>query len=153
MSPIEESNMTMKLTYYDEVTPVDYEPSGFLSTPFVQPKLPAGTEGFRIGQVSTLYHGVQLGVQSIASGGQGEDFREIQLRQQDQANQCLDTEIQHPQIQNPEVDIPISSTPASTTVQSRRSPPSSISVSIARQWAAWLAQARPDMDCISERNT
>ena len=47
MSPIEESHMTMKLTYYDEVTPVDYEPCGFLSTPHVQPQLPAGIEGVR----------------------------------------------------------------------------------------------------------
>ena len=42
MNPIEDTSMTMKLTYYDEVTPKDYEPVGFLPTPLVQPQPPVG---------------------------------------------------------------------------------------------------------------
>ena len=58
----EDTSLTMKLTYYDEVTPEDYEPSGFLPTPLVQPQLPAGSSVIQSGQVSTLYHSVELGV-------------------------------------------------------------------------------------------
>ena len=137
MSPIEESHMTMKLTYYDEVTPVDYEPCGFLSTPYVQPQLPAGIEGVQIGQIRTLYHGVHLGVKTMAA--QGEVSRQLSSQQQvpanqDQvnniqvpANQDQDIKIQQLQTQNPEMNIPISSTrPRSTNVPSSRTPSSSI---------------------------
>jgi len=67
MSPIKESNMTMKLTYYDEVTPSDYEPEGFLPTPLVQLQLPTGSE-VKSGCVSTLFHSIQLGVQAVTAG-------------------------------------------------------------------------------------
>ena len=66
MNPISgDSSLAMKLTYYDEVTPEDYEPAGFLPTPLVQPQLPAGSAALQSGQVSTLYHSVHLGVQAV----------------------------------------------------------------------------------------
>ena len=64
LDPLADSMMTMKLTYYDSVTPSDYEPAGFLPTPLVEPQLPAGSVLLQSGQASTLCHAVS----SLGSG-------------------------------------------------------------------------------------
>merc|ERR1719233_241495 len=125
MSPIEESHMTMKLTYYDEVTPVDYEPCGFLPTPLVQPQLPAGIEGLQLGQVNTLYHGVHLEVKTMAD--QGEESRQLSSQQQVPINQNQVNNTQQPQTKTPEMNFPISSPrPRSANLKPSKSPSSFI---------------------------
>ena len=66
LAPMSDSMMTMKLTYYDAVTPGDYEPAGFIPTPLVEPQLPNGTASLQSGKVETNYHSVQLGVKAVA---------------------------------------------------------------------------------------
>ena len=86
MNPIsDDSSLTMKLTYYDEVTPEDYEPAGFLPTPLVQPQLPAGSAVLQSGQVSTLYHSVNLGVQAVV--GPGNEHEDLPPCREEVANQ------------------------------------------------------------------
>lgn len=81
MNPIGDSIMSMKLTYYDEVTPKDYEPSGFRPTPLIQPKLPAASVVLQSGEVATNHHNVQLGVQAVI--GKEEARGQGQLLQQE----------------------------------------------------------------------
>jgi meiosis-specific protein HOP1 len=66
LDPLTGSMMTMKLTYYDAVTPADYEPAGFCPTPLVEPQLPPGAVSLQSGQVETIYHSVQLGVKAVS---------------------------------------------------------------------------------------
>ena len=66
MNQLDNYTMTMKLTYYDDVTPTDYEPPGFVPTPLVQPQLPAGAVVLQSGDVSTLHHTVHPGVRAVA---------------------------------------------------------------------------------------
>jgi len=85
MNPIGDSIMSMKLTYYDEVTPKDYEPSGFRPTPLIQPQLPASSVVLQSGEVATNHHNVQLGVQAVIgkekARGQGQLLqREVNTR-------------------------------------------------------------------------
>ena len=57
--------MTMKLTYYDAMTPGDYEPAGFCSTPLVEPQLPSGATSLQFGKVETSFHSVHLRVKAV----------------------------------------------------------------------------------------
>ena len=66
LAPLPDSMMTMKLTYYDSVTPGDYEPAGFCSTPLVEPQLPSGAASLQSGKVETSFHSVQLRVKDVA---------------------------------------------------------------------------------------
>ena len=66
MGPLPDSAyMTMKLTYYDEVTPEDYEPHGFCATELTVPKLPQGTVSLNSGEVSTNFHSVKIRVKAV----------------------------------------------------------------------------------------
>ncbi|CAM1314367.1 HORMAD1 (predicted) [Pycnogonum litorale] len=56
--------MTMKLTYYDEVTPEDYEPPGFVASPYKVCEFDEKTATVRIGNVATNYHSVDVRVTS-----------------------------------------------------------------------------------------
>ena len=63
LSPIPSSgHVSMKLTYYDSVTPVDYQPAGFVSTEMVIPSLPVSVQSIHSGKVATNHHTVQLKV-------------------------------------------------------------------------------------------
>ena len=78
--------MTMMLNYYDDVTPADYEPAGFLPTPLVLPQLPAGSVALQSGQVSTLYHSVSLGVRAVSGQApphQGQGSVQAEVNQED----------------------------------------------------------------------
>jgi meiosis-specific protein HOP1 len=69
------AHVSMKLTYYDQVTPTDYEPVGFVPTELVIPRLPAGARSLNWGEVETSHHTVGLQVQagSWEVGGNTED--------------------------------------------------------------------------------
>ena len=67
LSPIPPSgHVSMKLTYYDDVTPVDYEPAGFVPTEMVIPSLPTDVHSIDSGKVDTSHHTVQLKVLAMA---------------------------------------------------------------------------------------
>ena len=57
--------MTMKLTYYDEITPLDYEPQGFSPTEWTPPQLPEEAVSLNSGEVSTNFHTLKLRVKAI----------------------------------------------------------------------------------------
>ena len=54
--------LSMKLSYYDEVTPMDYEPEGFGPSTTLEKPMPRGSYGASIGQVGTSYHSIKLQV-------------------------------------------------------------------------------------------
>ena len=56
--------MTMKLTYYDECTPVDYEPQGFSPTEWTSPQFPVEAVSVNSGEVSTNFHTLKLRVKA-----------------------------------------------------------------------------------------
>ena len=56
--------MTMKLTYYDEITPLDYEPQGFSPTELISPQLPDEVISLNSGEVSTNFHTLKLRVKA-----------------------------------------------------------------------------------------
>ena len=56
--------MTMKLKYYDEFTPTDYEPPGFCPTEWTSPTLPSGAVSLNSGDVSTNFHTMKLRVKA-----------------------------------------------------------------------------------------
>merc|ERR1712071_444266 len=58
-------HLSMKLLYYEEVTPEDYEPIGFKATEFVVPRLPAGCQKFAAGRVSTAHHSLKVKVLAV----------------------------------------------------------------------------------------
>ena len=60
--------LSMRLEYYDDVTPADYEPAGFQATEL---ELQLGGQSLRAGRVTTAHHGVRI---KVRSSGQ----REIQ---------------------------------------------------------------------------
>ena len=56
--------MTMKLTYYDKCTPVDYEPQGFSPTEWTSPQFPVEAVSVNSGEVSTNFHTLKLRVKA-----------------------------------------------------------------------------------------
>ena len=56
--------LSMKLTYYDEVTPEDYEPVGFGPAEHEEVQMPSGSFQLGAGAVSTGHHTVKLRVQA-----------------------------------------------------------------------------------------
>merc|ERR1719153_86726 len=65
--------LSIKLTYYDEVTPTDYEPTGYCATDIIDPILPSGVQRYNSGKVSTAHHGVKLKVVALPRDIVGEE--------------------------------------------------------------------------------
>ena len=59
--------VSMKLTYYDEVTPADYEPPGFVAADFdLEHLFPGtGTSKFNFGRAATAYHQLALQMETV----------------------------------------------------------------------------------------
>jgi len=75
LSPLPRSAfLSMKLMYYDDVTPEDYEPTGFGPADHQDVQLPLGSLHLNSGEVSTGHHTVKLRVQAR----QVEDMRREQ---------------------------------------------------------------------------
>jgi meiosis-specific protein HOP1 len=68
--------LALKLTYYDEVTPADYEPAGFCATELTELQFPSGVQRQKTGKVATPHHTV--GLQLLAGPAEivGEDIIE-----------------------------------------------------------------------------
>jgi hypothetical protein len=59
----EDAFLELKLTYYDEVTPADYEPAGFTASDLGRLRLAGGSQDpVRLGKVATAHHSMQLKV-------------------------------------------------------------------------------------------
>jgi hypothetical protein len=56
------------LTYYDDVTPQDYNPAGFVPDGLVLPRVPAGTGCLQCGKVATRHHALGLRAHTAAPG-------------------------------------------------------------------------------------
>ena len=59
--------MTMKLSYYDEVTPEDYEPEGYRATELSKPQLVSTCLNMDSGEVATNFHSVKIRVKGTPS--------------------------------------------------------------------------------------
>jgi len=80
LSPLpDDVSVMMKLFYYDEVTPEDYEPPGFTAaeTDFI--RLEGNPQKFRFHTVSTAFHSLQLRViADTAVAGEDEEAESVQ---------------------------------------------------------------------------
>ncbi|XP_076450095.1 uncharacterized protein LOC143286420 [Babylonia areolata] len=56
--------MTMKILYYDEVTPADYEPPGFKSSNFDSFQFEDEPVNIKLGDVATPFHGVKMRIKT-----------------------------------------------------------------------------------------
>ena len=65
--------LSMKLAYYDEVTPMDYEPEGFGPSAMTEKPMPRGSFGASIGQVGTSFHSIKLKVDAAGQSEMEED--------------------------------------------------------------------------------
>jgi len=54
------SFLSMKLTYYDDETPMEYEPNGFVPTDKIDFTFPADAVSFGLGKVSTDHHALSV---------------------------------------------------------------------------------------------
>merc|ERR1719414_380227 len=82
LSPIPSSgHVSMKLTYYDDVTPVDYEPAGFVPTEMVIPSLPMDVHSIDSGKVDTSHHTVQLKVLAVTEDINDPSIDSINIQQ------------------------------------------------------------------------
>ena len=66
----EEAYLAIQLTYYDEVTPVDYEPEGFRPHHAKEVPMPAGSYRVSLGKVNTGFHALRLQMDSRQPGGE-----------------------------------------------------------------------------------
>ena len=124
LDPLPDAMLTMKLTYYDSVTPTDYEPAGFLSTPLVELKLPLGSASFSSGKVDTSFHSIQLGVKAVVRHGAHQQ-EDVQLNQQaDQTHQEVNQQPAQIPAASP-VGPPPSARVSPTSVLSQPAPESS----------------------------
>ena len=81
LPPLPDSaTVSMKLTYYDAVTPQDYEPRGFVPTELVRPRLPAGALSLQCGQVVTAHHGLGLEVGAVTGEVTGQEDLDREVR-------------------------------------------------------------------------
>ena len=81
LPPLPDSaTVSMKLTYYDAVTPQDYEPQGFVPTELVRPRLPAGALSLHCGQVETAHHGMGLEAGVVTGEVTGQEVLDREVR-------------------------------------------------------------------------
>ena len=66
--------LSLKLMYFDDVTPDDYEPSGFVPAEYQDLVLPDGSFPVGLGSVSTNHHGFQLSVTAVQDGKESTSF-------------------------------------------------------------------------------
>ena len=66
----DEAYLAIKLTYYDEVTPKDYEPEGFRPDFTKEVPMPAGSYRVSLGRADTGFHAIRLKMDSRQQGGE-----------------------------------------------------------------------------------
>eukprot|EP00092_Neocalanus_flemingeri_P039036 GFUD01042495.1.p1 GENE.GFUD01042495.1~~GFUD01042495.1.p1 ORF type:complete len:544 (+),score=171.29 GFUD01042495.1:115-1632(+) len=142
LNHLPDCKMTMKLTYYDVVTPTDYEPAGFIPTPLVEHQLPSGAASLQSGQVDTDFHCVQLSVKAVAGQRGG------QLGQQ--AEEAVQQINQEPAVSSPP---PVQSQPPSSvsTIPFSPSRPTSVRSLLGPQ-TSQVSQAFSSVSLLSEQS-
>ena len=85
----EEAYLAIQLTYYDEVTPVDYEPEGFRPHHAKEVPMPAGSYRVSLGKVNTGFHAMRLQMASRQPGGDTfvNDSYAVETQSQSQSQQ------------------------------------------------------------------
>jgi len=72
LAPIpEQCCLSVRLTYYDEVTPSDYHPKGFISTEYEMPQPRNGAPSGQVGRITTQHH--SLGIALMGEGDLGKE--------------------------------------------------------------------------------
>ena len=66
--------LSVKLKYFDDVTPNDYEPRGFVPAEYHEMVFPDGSFPVGLGSVSTNHHGFQLSVTAVQDGKESTSF-------------------------------------------------------------------------------
>eukprot|EP00092_Neocalanus_flemingeri_P107938 GFUD01138562.1.p1 GENE.GFUD01138562.1~~GFUD01138562.1.p1 ORF type:complete len:570 (-),score=175.41 GFUD01138562.1:146-1855(-) len=142
LNHLPDSNLTMKLTYYDAVTPTDYEPAGFIPTPLVEHQLPSGAASLQSGKVDTDFHCVQLSVKAVAGQRGGYLGQQVE-----QAVQQIN---QEPAVSSPP---PVQSQPPSSvsTIPFSPSHPPSVWSQLGPQ-TSQLSQAFSSVSLLSEQS-
>eukprot|EP00092_Neocalanus_flemingeri_P039037 GFUD01042496.1.p1 GENE.GFUD01042496.1~~GFUD01042496.1.p1 ORF type:complete len:572 (-),score=175.95 GFUD01042496.1:146-1861(-) len=144
LNNLPDCKMTMKLTYYDAVTPTDYEPAGFIPTPLVEHHLPSGAASLQSGQVDTDFHCVQLNVKAVAGQRGGQHGQ--------QAEEAVQQINQEPVVFSPP---PGQSQPPSSvsllTAKSPSHPPSSVRSQLGTQ-TSQLSQGFSSVSLLSEQS-
>ena len=69
----EEAYLAVKLTYYDDITPVDYEPKGFGADHTTEEPMPSGAYRISLGKVETGFHAIRVKMDSRQQGS-GESY-------------------------------------------------------------------------------
>ncbi|XP_046558644.1 HORMA domain-containing protein 1-like [Haliotis rubra] len=90
--------MTMKLVYYDEVTPADYEPPGFKAAETDGFKFDEEPTNIKVGDVATPFHTVKMRIKTDSKQFEmkedpAEEEEEVQEVSQEISNNGLDNEV------------------------------------------------------------
>lgn len=91
--------MTMKLLYYDEVTPVDYEPPGFTATDSDQFHFEEEPMNIKVGDVQTPFHTVKLRIKT-----DGHQFQKVDDDVEGEQGEVEDPTAEHDRITDPGLD-------------------------------------------------
>ena len=89
----EEAYLAIKLTYYDEVTPEDYEPKGFGADHTTEEPMPSGAYRVSLGRVETGFHAIRVKMDSRQQGSEDSYVNDTYLAEsQSQQSQQLSGE-------------------------------------------------------------
>ena len=91
----EDAYLAIRLKYYDDVTPVDYEPEGFTPDTTQETPMPEGIYRVDLGAVGTAFHGLKVKVEAknVRTGFVNDDYQAGAMESQSQSQQ-LDGESQ-----------------------------------------------------------
>ena len=67
----DEAYLALVLTYYEDVTPEDYEPEGFTADHSVESPMPPGAYRVSLGGVKTSFHGMKVKLAAREQGARG----------------------------------------------------------------------------------
>ena len=86
----DEAYLAIKLNYYDDVTPVDYEPEGFRPDHTKEEPMPEGSYRVDLGRVNTGFHAIRLKMgsrQQLSGAGYVNDSYAADSQSQSQSQQ------------------------------------------------------------------
>jgi len=89
----EETYLAVRLTYYDEVTPIDYHPEGFVHTEYEMPRGRAGASTGHVGNVTTEHH--SLTTSMLGGEDQGDEGESQENLQRAMSSQLYISEEEH----------------------------------------------------------
>ena len=82
----EDAYLAIRLKYYDDVTPVDYEPEGFTPDTTQETPMPEGIYRVDLGAVGTAFHGLKVKVEAknVRTGFVNDDYQAGAMESQSQ---------------------------------------------------------------------